>query len=313
MSPITFYPSMNGYLRLKWDPRFSQNNVSSNWAATRRVTSLLRDTDAQNNQTSITTLEGRSSNGRYTIYRAVVLFDTSAIPADHIITSAVFSLYGKKTKLNYDDAYAYLGIVQSNPASDSMLVKTDFSRVGLLTNPPQLADNIRIADITTTSYNDFTLNAAGIANINKSGVSKFGIRMGHDMTGNPPSTRNGHINQVSFHSPRQSGTDKDPKLVVEHRQKSSIPSDNALKDKNNVSSLIGIAGENGTTILRMKANSKEHRLKANDATTGSDNGPSYALHDSNFVPTKIAVSDVDGVTPVPLYVDKNGRLLIDSK
>ena len=47
-------------------------------------------------------------------------------------------------------------------------------------------------------------------------------------------------------------------------------------------------------------------------TSSSILNPQRALRDDNFVPTLLAVSDVDGETPVVLYVDSDGKLLIDS-
>ena len=48
------------------------------------------------------------------------------------------------------------------------------------------------------------------------------------------------------------------------------------------------------------------------ASTGSDHGPTNALRDENNVPTLMAVSSADGVTPVVVYADSNGNLLIDN-
>ena len=78
---------------------------------------------------------------------------------------------------------------------------------------------------------------------------------------------------------------------------------NAQRDENNVPTIIGVLNTDGSTIVP---------IKADDNTTGSDNGPNRALHDDNFVPTILAVSSVDGVTPVAVYTDSSGNLLIDS-
>lgn len=47
-------------------------------------------------------------------------------------------------------------------------------------------------------------------------------------------------------------------------------------------------------------------------TSSSIQNPQRALRDENFVPTLMGVSSVDGITPVVLYADSNGKLLIDS-
>lgn len=86
---------------------------------------------------------------------------------------------------------------------------------------------------------------------------------------------------------------------------------NAERDDNNVPSILGVLNTDGETAARVKANPSTHSLAVNNNTTGSDNGPDRALRDENFVPTMLAVSSADGTTLVPLYVDADGKLLID--
>jgi hypothetical protein len=87
---------------------------------------------------------------------------------------------------------------------------------------------------------------------------------------------------------------------------------NAQRDENNVPTLIGVLESDGQTITRVTVGTG-HSLGVENDTTGSDNGPGpRALRDENFVTTLIGVSDVDGVTPVVVYTDSDGKLLIDS-
>lgn len=88
---------------------------------------------------------------------------------------------------------------------------------------------------------------------------------------------------------------------------------NAKKDENGVSTILGVLDTDGETLVRVKVNvGSNNSLKVDDNTTGSDNGPDISPRDENFVPALIAVSSVDGVTPVVVYTDSNGHLLIDS-
>ena len=87
---------------------------------------------------------------------------------------------------------------------------------------------------------------------------------------------------------------------------------NAQKDDNSVSTLIGVLGTDGATIVPIMANPTSHRLKVMDGDSGSDNGPTNALKDENFVSSLIAVSSVDGKTPVVVYADASGHLLVQS-
>ncbi len=86
----------------------------------------------------------------------------------------------------------------------------------------------------------------------------------------------------------------------------------AKRDENNVPTLLGVLNSDGATVTPIQINPVNHALKVDDNTTGSDLGPSRALRDENFVPTKIVVSSADEITPVVLYADSSGKLLIDS-
>ena len=87
---------------------------------------------------------------------------------------------------------------------------------------------------------------------------------------------------------------------------------NAAKDNNKVSAITGVLNTNGTTVSRIEIDPTTHVLDINDGVTGSDFGADLAARDANSVPVLIAVSEVDGVTPVPVYVDSDGKLLIDT-
>ena len=90
---------------------------------------------------------------------------------------------------------------------------------------------------------------------------------------------------------------------------------NAKRDENNVPTLIGVLNSDGETIVpvQVRNNGVEEVLKVNNDVGGSDNGPSdRALRDENFVTTLIGVSSADGVTPVAVYADSDGKLLIST-
>lgn len=88
---------------------------------------------------------------------------------------------------------------------------------------------------------------------------------------------------------------------------------NAIRDNNNIPALLGVLNTNGTTLVRVQANPSTHTLIVDNASTGSDFGPTgRALRDENNVTTMCATSEIDGVTPVPIYVTSDGKLLMDS-
>ncbi len=83
-------------------------------------------------------------------------------------------------------------------------------------------------------------------------------------------------------------------------------------DNNNIKTLIGQLNTDGVTPTLVKADPTTHAISADDNTTGSDLSGDIAKRDDNREPTQLAVSNADGITPVPLYVDSDGKLLIQS-
>lgn len=89
---------------------------------------------------------------------------------------------------------------------------------------------------------------------------------------------------------------------------------NAYKDGNNVPTLIATLNTSALTITRVLGNTSNNSLKVADNTTGSDfgNHGDTANRDENNIPVMIATSSVDGITPVEVYCDSSGNLLINS-
>jgi hypothetical protein len=86
---------------------------------------------------------------------------------------------------------------------------------------------------------------------------------------------------------------------------------NAKRDDNNVPTMLGVLNSDGLTVTPVKINPANNALSVDNDVTGSDNGPDHALRDENYVTTLMAVSSADGTTLIPLYVDADGKLLID--
>lgn len=87
----------------------------------------------------------------------------------------------------------------------------------------------------------------------------------------------------------------------------------AKKDNNGVNTMLATLQSDGLTPSLVKAESSTHALKIDDDTTGTDNSNyDQAKRDENVVTVIIVASEADGVTPVQLYVDADGKLLIDS-
>ena len=87
---------------------------------------------------------------------------------------------------------------------------------------------------------------------------------------------------------------------------------NAYRDENSIATIIGVLDSNGTTISRVTADPTTHFLDVSDSDTGDDYGPDNATKDENNIPIMMAVSSSDDKTPVAVYVDSSGHLLVDS-
>lgn len=142
----------------------------------------------------------------YAITRAFHLYDTSALTASASISAAVESFAASGTGLTNDDTSS-INIVSSSPASNTNIVVGDFDQVGSTVFASMAISSWNDTDGT---YNDFTLDANGIANISKTGISKFGVRNSRDVANTAPTGSN----IVSCYFADQAGTATDPKLVI---------------------------------------------------------------------------------------------------
>lgn len=85
------------------------------------------------------------------------------------------------------------------------------------------------------------------------------------------------------------------------------------RDENRTATLRAALNTNGVTVVNVTAaDSTLHELNVSYGTTGTDFGVSTAQRDYDRVPVLLAVSSVDGVTPVEVYADSNGNLLVET-
>lgn len=162
-----------------------------------------------------------SSSGWNTMERGLFVFDTSTLPDTDDISSATFSLYGAGSL--YDSlagATKEIALVASTPASNTAIVADDYDQVGTT----KLATNIAFASWNLTAYNNFTLNADGLAAISKTGFTKLGTRHENDRANVEPTIPGTDaLSGPDAKNSAEAGTTQDPKLVVEHTASTFIP------------------------------------------------------------------------------------------
>jgi hypothetical protein len=93
------------------------------------------------------------------------------------------STYGLSNNVSGTDSNSYVVLVSASPASNTALAANDFDDVG----STELSSQVTYP-VSTGGYNDFALNASGIAAISKTGVTKFAFRSGHDINNSVPNT-----------------------------------------------------------------------------------------------------------------------------
>lgn len=160
--------------------------------------------------------QDNATNDRWTqIYRSITLFDTSAVGGD-TKDSGIYSLYATG---NQNDASSNLNanVYECSPASNTNIVASDMT-ITNFTNT-KLATGIARGSITTSAYNDWTLNASGLTAVNGSGVSKLSCLVENDIDDSAPSHDNsGAAGFSRFYgsTAEVSGTSQDPKLAITH-------------------------------------------------------------------------------------------------
>lgn len=84
------------------------------------------------------------------------------------------------------------------------------------------------------------------------------------------------------------------------------------RDQNFVSTLRGALNTNGRTIVNVEANPTNHTLSISDGTSGTDFGTTNAQRDPDHKAVLLGISSADGITPVEIYADVLGNLLVKS-
>jgi hypothetical protein len=115
----------------------------------------------------------------FSIFRGALFFDTSSLPDDATISSAVLSLYG-----NEDDSYEEFEItVVDGSGLNEPLVGVDY---GNLRSQTVSGGSFDTSGFSTSGYNDIPLNETGIGWISKTGITKLGLRSSRDIAATEP-------------------------------------------------------------------------------------------------------------------------------
>jgi len=144
------------------------------------------------------------------IRRAHFFFNTSDIGSGSTIASATFEVYFNTPITAPSDTTSLrdLHCVSSTVSTNTTLAASDFAQVGSTS-----FGSIAYGSLSTLAYNTWTLNASGLSNISKTGVSRFALRHNADLTNTAPA-HNGTNNDVLAYRMQGYADANKPKLNV---------------------------------------------------------------------------------------------------
>ncbi|KKS13332.1 MAG: hypothetical protein UU69_C0008G0017 [Candidatus Magasanikbacteria bacterium GW2011_GWA2_41_55] len=156
-------------------------------------------------------------------YRTILLFDTSSAPDNAIIDSATISLKVTEAVDTLGITPDYV-IVSSTPASNTALANGDYNQLG----STPFSDVLAYGTFTVGQWATSTLNAAGIADISLTSISKFGLRnSNYDLAAIAPAWSSNVYSRVTVNSADNIGTASDPFLTIVYHQ-NTIPTATAI-------------------------------------------------------------------------------------
>ncbi len=178
------------------------------WAAIRGGNGTFAD-DSTPSSSSVSIQADAATDKWQQLIRFIMLFDTSSLADDTTIASATLILWGR-IGLDSLSINPSINIYASNPASNTAVVAGDYNSLG--TTP--LATAIAHSSWSQTGANVFTLNAAGLALITKTGITKLGARLVCDATDSEPAWSSGQKQSTfAFDSAEDIGTPPELRVV----------------------------------------------------------------------------------------------------
>jgi hypothetical protein len=162
---------------------------------------VINDTnDAQ--QVAVRTNANITTDHYTRLYRGGLPFDTSALTGQQV-DSGTLSIYGVSVESGFSPSY-------------SIYTGTGLSFTGLGGTESASATDIAYGSFSTVAYNNYTLNTAGEAHVNVAGTSVFGLRSTFDGDASAPTWSSGVNSELIIYYSEETGTTKDPKLVIVH-------------------------------------------------------------------------------------------------
>ena len=178
------------------------------------------------------------------MHRSIMIFDTSSIPDGDEMHEATLNVWFKESAYNgvigdasgWSTSQKSIVLTEGDTASDTAVVGTDYARVKGNTKWSAAFDctvdstaNPSVSGAwSDNSYTEIDLNATGLSNVSKTGVTKIAVQCEADVDNDPPSASGANEQLLmAFQSLDRDGvsdTSQAPKLVVRHGADPFIPS-----------------------------------------------------------------------------------------
>jgi len=185
-------------------------DVTSETFSTIRTSAGNGSDDVSGSTQSLRLRASTTTNQYNLMIRGYFLFDTSNIADSNTIDSATFSLFGSTPDVHNFGGEA--SMIATSPSSNTAIASGDYLNITYTRQASDILDT----SWSTIAYNNWTLNATGLGNVSKTGVSKFGTVTSWDMDNTAPTwSSSGADTFTTFHA-EETGTTKDPKLNVIH-------------------------------------------------------------------------------------------------
>jgi hypothetical protein len=224
------------------DGRVGHNSTSAVWATVHDATDGTFADDST--ATQVTAVASGLSGGNFYIMRPFYLFDTSTLSGKSV-TAATLRIYVAAKEDSDNDGDDWVNVVQSSPASNTALTTADYDQCGSVSNPTEGATRQDITGISTSAYLSFDLNATGLGWINTGGVTKLGLREGHDAINSAYAGANGTFNLIDSYMSEQAGV-LVPVLYVDYSA-TSVKTWNGLANAS-IKTVNGLARASAKTI-----------------------------------------------------------------
>lgn len=199
---IVLTPSMNG--------RVFRGAVDEIFTTIRNGAGMTAEVDAGVTGNDLILLRSTATTNQYQyLVRSIFVFDSSVLGSNASIVSATLFFCATGTAPASFNGSTNFDVVAATPNSTTTLIASDYGQLGTTVFATKTQ-----AGWTATNgvYNDFSLDANGISNINKISKSSFGARLAYDTASGSPGWQTSNDTSFYIHFAKDAGYE--PKLVI---------------------------------------------------------------------------------------------------